>query len=163
MTTADRLLSAAAVTIDRVDPLDEEAIASLQRYFDELDERFDTGFDAGDSITADADSYRPPNGAFVLGRHGDEAMACGAVHRFAPDVAEIKRMWVSSDWRRVGLGRRVLEHLEHEGRSLGCTTVRLDTNSVLTEAIAMYRSAGYQPIERYNDNPFARCWFEKRL
>jgi len=57
----------------------------------------------------------------------------------------------------------VLEHLEHEGRSLGCTMVRLDTNSVLTEAIAIYRSAGYLPIERYNDNPFARCWFEKQL
>lgn len=163
LTTADRLLSAATATIDRVDPLDEGAVASLQQYFDELDERFDTGFDAGDSITADADSYRPPNGAFVLGRHGDETVACGAVHRFAPDVAEIKRMWVSSDWRGVGLGRRMLEHLEQEGRSLGCTTVRLDTNSVLTEAIAMYQSAGYQPIERYNDNPFARCWFEKRL
>lgn len=163
LATADRLLSAAAVTIDRVDPLDEAAVTSLHRYFDELDQRFETGFDAGDTVTADAESYRWPNGAFALGRHHDQTVACGAVHRLGPEVAEIKRMWVSPDWRGIGLGRRVLEHLEDEARSLGCSTVRLDTNSVLTEAIAMYRSAGYQAIDRYNDNPFARCWFEKQF
>jgi len=41
--------------------------------------------------------------------------------------------------------------------------VRLDTNATLDEAIAMYLAAGYLPIERYNDNPFAQRWFEKRL
>lgn len=163
LATADRLLAATAVTIDVTDPLDVAAVESLRRYFAELDERFETGFQADDSITADADCYRPPRGAFLLGRNGTETVACGAVHRLMPDIAEIKRMWVSPAWRGVGLGRRMLDHLEREGRSLGCTLVRLDTNNVLTEAIAMYRSAGYEPIERYNDNPFARCWFEKRL
>lgn len=163
LTTADRLLSAAEVTFEGIDPLDPAAITSLGRYFDELDHRFETGFDAGDSVFADAESYRSPNGAFVVGRHHDEPVACGAVHRLAPRIAEIKRMWVSPDWRGAGLGRRMLEHLENEGSSLGCSTIRLDTNSVLTEAIAMYRSAGYEAIERYNDNPFARCWFEKQI
>jgi hypothetical protein len=27
----------------------------------------------------------------------------------------------------------------------------------------MYERAGYRAIERYNDNPWARCWFEKTL
>jgi hypothetical protein len=34
---------------------------------------------------------------------------------------------------------------------------------VLVEAIAMYRRAGYREIPRYNDNPYARLWFEKAL
>ena len=46
---------------------------------------------------------------------------------------------------------------------LGHTTVRLDTNGTLTEAIAMYERAGYRHIERYNDNPYAQAWFEKEL
>ena len=163
LTTADRILTAATMSIDPVDPLDAAAIASLGRYFDELDQRFESGFDAGDSIIADADSYRGRNGTFLLGHHGGEAMACGAVYRLAPSVAEIKRMWVSPSWRGLGLGRRMLEHLEEAGRSLGCEIVRLDTNSVLTEAIGLYQSAGYEPIARYNDNPFAKCWFEKPL
>jgi len=45
----------------------------------------------------------------------------------------------------------------------GRRTIRLDTNPVLLEAIAMYRKAGYADIERYNDNPYAGLWFEKRL
>ena len=33
----------------------------------------------------------------------------------------------------------------------------------LAEAIAMYGRLGYVAIERYNDNPYAQHWFEKRL
>ena len=46
---------------------------------------------------------------------------------------------------------------------LGQDVVRLDTNRALTNAIEMYRAAGYTDIERYNDNPYADFWFEKRL
>ena len=46
---------------------------------------------------------------------------------------------------------------------LGNWSVVLDTNSVLLEAIAMYGRSGYQAIERYNDNPYARHWFRKQL
>ncbi len=169
--TAERLLSAAAITIESVDPLDDAAVEALGRYFDELDHRFQSGFDAGDSITADADHYRSPNGAFLLAvlpradeRHnGPETAACGAIHRLVEDTAEIKRMWVNPQWRGVGLGRRMLAELEDVGRTLGCDRVRLDTNSALTEAIQMYQTAGYTPIDRYNDNPFAKCWFEKQV
>ena len=47
--------------------------------------------------------------------------------------------------------------------SAGYAVVRLDTNDTLVEAIAMYERAGYRPIERYNDNEWARCWFERTL
>ncbi len=168
--TADRLLTAAAVVVSPVDPADVEAVAALGRYFDELNHRFDGGFDPGDAIIADADSFRQPNGAFLLARDStsrpdgvSDPVGCGAVHRLDHDVAEIKRMWINPVWRGLGLGRRLLAQLEQTARNLGCSTVRLDTNSVLTEAIAMYRSNGYEPIDRYNDNPFARCWFEKPL
>lgn len=42
--------------------------------------------------------------------------------------------------------------------------MRLDANSVLTEAITTYESAGYLSIERHNNNnPPAKRWFEKGL
>ena len=41
--------------------------------------------------------------------------------------------------------------------------VRLDTNRSLTEAQALYRSAGYVEVPRFNDEPYAHHWFEKRL
>ena len=45
----------------------------------------------------------------------------------------------------------------------GARAVRLDTNRSLTEAAALYRSAGYREIAAYNDNPYAHQWFEKNL
>ena len=41
--------------------------------------------------------------------------------------------------------------------------LRLETNRALTEAIALYRSAGYGEVDPFNDEPFAHYWFEKRL
>jgi ribosomal protein S18 acetylase RimI-like enzyme len=61
------------------------------------------------------------------------------------------------------VGKRLLARLEEEARSAGRSRIVLDTNSVLTEAISMYRAAGYHNIASYNDNPYAELWFEKRL
>ena len=41
--------------------------------------------------------------------------------------------------------------------------MRLDTNHVLTEAIALYRRAGYVEVPPFNDEHHADHWFEKRL
>jgi ribosomal protein S18 acetylase RimI-like enzyme len=72
-------------------------------------------------------------------------------------------MWVAPSARGIGLGRRLLEALENEARALGATTLRLDTNKALKEAIALYRSAGYRQVAPFNAEPYATHWFEKRL
>ena len=41
--------------------------------------------------------------------------------------------------------------------------VQLETNQVLGEAIALYRSAGYREVPAFNDEPYAHHWFEKAL
>ena len=64
-------------------------------------------------------------------------------------------------WRRPG--RRLLAELEATAQRLGHVRVVLDTNEVLTEAVAMYERNGYRAIGRYNDNPYAHHWFEKTL
>jgi GNAT superfamily N-acetyltransferase len=92
-----------------------------------------------------------------------DPVACGGLQAIAAGVGELKRMWVHDDWRGVGLGTRLLRHLEDQARELGHGIVRLDTNAALTEAITMYRRAGYRTIPRYNDNPWATHFFEKPL
>ena len=161
LATADRLLRAAAVTFEVVDPASAEAIGAMTAYFDELDDRFVDGFDPGDTLTTDAPSMRAPSGSFVVARADAEIVACGGVIRHDAATGEIKRMWVDADWRGVGLGRRTLAALEDEVARLGYEAIVLDTNAVLTEAIAMYLRAGYTATERYNDNPYAQRWFVK--
>ena len=50
-----------------------------------------------------------------------------------------------------------------QAASHGVNLVRLDTNKVLTEAIAMYRAAGYREVDAFNDETYAHHWFEKTL
>ena len=129
----------------------------------ELDARFPGGFDPGDAATSDVAGMTPPRGSFLVARSDSAVVACGGVQPHADHVGEIKRMWVDPTWRGLGLGRRMLAALEEEVRRLGYATVYLDTNATLTEAVAMYDRAGYHPIERYNDNPYAQRWFAKAL
>jgi ribosomal protein S18 acetylase RimI-like enzyme len=72
-------------------------------------------------------------------------------------------MWVDPSARGLGLGRRLLEELEKEAGLRGAAKVRLETNRTLTEAISLYRSAGFEEVEPFNDEPYAHHWFEKRI
>ena len=150
-------------TLHVVDPRSDDAIWSMRQYFAELDRRFPDGFDPGDALVSDAPGLEAPGGSFVVARRDGEVVACGGVQTIGEGIGEIKRMWVSDTVRGQGLGRRMLSELEARSRALGHHTVRLDTNSNLPEAVAMYRSSGYVEIERYNDNPYPDHWFEKPL
>ena len=163
LAAAERLVRVATVTIDHLDPADPDAVGALAAYFGELDERFDGGFDPGDAVTADAPAYRPPGGRFLVARNDEEVVGCGALLRVDERTAEIKRMWVASGWRGTGIGGRLLAALEHEAADAGYTRVVLDTNAVLSEAIALYERSGYRATGRYNDNPYAQRWFTKPL
>ena len=72
-------------------------------------------------------------------------------------------MWVAESVRGVGLGRQLLAELERLAAAAGVRVVRLETNKALTEAINLYRSAGYVEVPAFNDEPYAHHWFEKRL
>jgi GNAT superfamily N-acetyltransferase len=154
---------AAAVLFDIVDPTADDARHALGEYFAELDRRFRRGFDTIAGGGDDVDGLRAPDGAFVVLHHDREVVGCGGVQHVDEVTAEIKRMWIHPDWRGLGLGRRLLAHLESVARDLGRRRVVLDPNEVLREAIAMYERAGYHAIDRYNDNPYAHHWFAKDL
>ncbi|MFO7299729.1 MAG: GNAT family N-acetyltransferase [Actinomycetes bacterium] len=151
------------VEITVVDPEGEEARFCLSSYYAELAERFEEGFDPGESSAPDAAVFREPSGAFLVARGDGQPVGCGAIKYEADGTATIKRMWVSPRARGLGLGRRLLSELEGLARGRGIGVVRLDTNRALTEAIALYRSAGYVGIDRFNDERYAHHWFEKRL
>jgi DNA-binding MarR family transcriptional regulator/GNAT superfamily N-acetyltransferase len=162
METVERLLQAAAVRIEPADPRSPPARYCLSRYFDELAQRFDAGFDPGRSISAEADELTPPRGYFLLATLHGEPVGCGALKCLARH-GEIKRMWVASSGRGLGIGRRILERLEGLARRRRLPLLRLETNRSLSEAQALYRSSGYREVERFNDEPYAHHWFEKAL
>lgn len=160
MAEVERLMRAAAVTIEVADPAGTEARACLASYFEELAQRFERGFDAG--AAPPPQDYAPPAGAFVLARLDGQAIGCGAMRRRELRVGEIKHMWVAPSARGLGVAQRLLQALEAHAAACGIDVLRLDTNRTLGEARALYLRNGYREIERYNDNPYADHWFEKR-
>jgi DNA-binding MarR family transcriptional regulator/RimJ/RimL family protein N-acetyltransferase len=159
----ERLLDAGLVTIDVVDPGLPAAQHCLGAYYDELDRRFPSGFDAGRSRQTGVDDMRPPAGAFFLASLRGDPVGCGVLRFHPGEPTEIKRVWVAPSARGTGLGRRLMARLEQHARDQGSTVVRLDTNASLTEAIALYRSTGYREVPAFNDETYADHWFEKRL
>jgi DNA-binding MarR family transcriptional regulator/GNAT superfamily N-acetyltransferase len=164
MRTVERLIATSLVDVRQVDPESTDAQRCLRAYMAELIRRApDRGFDPSEGATAEPHEVRPPNGAFVVAYLRGEAIGCGAVKHHPGDVTDIKRMWVAESARGLGLGRRLLEHLEVIARERGSATARLETGDVLPEAIALYRSAGYVEVPPFNDEPYADRWFSKEL
>lgn len=146
--------TAAEVDVEEVDPLGDVARACLQRYFTELDDRFATGFDPDAALPTDAH-------VFLVATLAGEPVGCGALKAGGPGITEIKRMWVSAGARGRGVGRRLLAELEARAVADGASTLRLDTNGALVEAIGLYRSAGWVEVEPFNDEPHATLWMAK--
>jgi DNA-binding MarR family transcriptional regulator/GNAT superfamily N-acetyltransferase len=163
MRTVERLLTTPTVEIRTVDPTDADATRCLRAYFAELDRRSQSGFDPSAGISAEPHELVPPAGAFLVAYLRGEAVGCGAVKHHVGGPSEIKRMWVAESARGLGIGHRLLTRLEACALRSGASIVRLETNRTLVEAIAMYRSAGYSEVPRFNDEPFAHHWFEKHL
>ncbi|MGN9906856.1 GNAT family N-acetyltransferase [Phytohabitans sp. LJ34] len=155
MGEVERLLVASMVRVAPTDPDQPEARACLDAYAAELAARFDTGFDPARS--------NPTDGMLLLvATLHAEAVGCGAL-RVRDSYAEVKRMWVAPSVRGLGLGRRLLTELEAAAAGRGVRLLRLETNDSLTEAVALYRSAGYREVAPFNDEPYAHHWFEKEI
>jgi DNA-binding MarR family transcriptional regulator/GNAT superfamily N-acetyltransferase len=163
MEEVERLLAASAIAIDVEDPTTDDARWCIQQYCAELAGRFESGFDPELSIPADADELTPPAGLLLVARRGERPLGCGALKFHAGEPTELKRMWVAPEARGVGLGRRLLRELELRAAEAGATVLHLETNGALSEAIGLYREAGYREVEAFNDEPYAHHWFEKRL
>jgi DNA-binding MarR family transcriptional regulator/predicted GNAT family acetyltransferase len=163
MAEVERLLTAGLVDVRVEPPTSADARACLAAYVAELDERFPGGFDTGTAVPFPVADMTEPAGLLLVGRLRGEPIACVALRFHGDEPAEVKRLWVSSTVRGLGVGRRMLAEVEAHARAHGVSTLRLDTNAALTEAIALYRSSGWVETPRYNDEVYAHHWFEKDL
>src|SRR5947209_11465372 len=163
MREVERLLVAASLKITPVDPEHPDAQYCLAEYVAELNRRSTRGFDPSVGATALPHEVRPPAGHFCVAYLHGEPIGCGAVKHPSDAPAEIKRMWIAPRARGLGLGRRLLEKLEACARTGGAQVAHIETSAVLTEALALYRSAGWAEVPAFNDEPFADHWLEKAL
>ena len=98
--------------------------------------------------------YAPPRGRLLIA----EGAGCIALRPIDDDICEMKRLYVRPEHRGSGLGRRLVQAIIDEARSIGYRRMRLDTMPVMDKAQALYASFGFREIEayRYNPEPGAR-------
>lgn len=162
MAEVERLLRAASVEVRAEAPDSAAARWCLQEYFQELAGRFDAGFDPAEGGFCD-EEMTPPAGYFVVAWLDGNPAGCGGLRLGKEGAGEVKRIWTAPSARGLGIARRILGSLETRAREAGLTQLQLDTNRALHEAQAFYRQEGYREVARFNDNPYAHHWFEKRL
>jgi GNAT superfamily N-acetyltransferase len=152
------------VTVElRHEPPDAPAARSLfAAYIALVSERI-PGFEPTEDIFATVDAFRGPGSAWVVLYEDGAAVGCGGLRTVAPGVGEIKRMFVRAESRGRGHGRRLLRELETIARAGGVRRIRLLTTEVLAEARELYRSAGYEVAERYEDGGRCDLWLERNI
>jgi ribosomal protein S18 acetylase RimI-like enzyme len=119
-------------------------------------------FDA--EMAAMPGKYAPPKGELLLARAPSGA-SIGCVGLRPLDVlgcCEMKRLYVSSEGRGTGLGRRLVEAVIGEAERIGYSEMRLDTLPSMVDAIALYRKLGFKPMEPYYETPVAGTIFLRR-
>ncbi|HEX4504474.1 MAG TPA: GNAT family N-acetyltransferase [Alphaproteobacteria bacterium] len=75
----------------------------------------------------------------------------------------IRHLWVDADWRRHGLGRRLLAEAEAQAKMRGCAGLYVDTFN--EAAVVFYERAGFERFGRIEGFPpgHARTFLVKRL
>lgn len=137
-------------------PQDVEAVAALFRDYAAsigVDLAYQ-GFEA--ELAGLPGQYAPLGGTLLIARSGDgQPLGCVAVRRLHDGVAEMKRLYVSPAARGLGLGRALLQAATDAATAMGYRELRLDTLPTMGEAIALYRTAGFQSVAPYYDGAVA--------
>jgi len=124
----------------------------------EVQQEYVRRYGGEDESPVDPDEFAPPNGQFFVAYLDGRPVATGGWRRhdadhegleWATNAAEIKRMYVTPVVQRRGLARRMLAHLEATARAEGVEWLVLETGQKQPEAIALYRSSGYEDIPAF--------------
>lgn len=113
--------------------------------------------------------YIEEGGGCLLARANEMPLGFVAWHdapeTVARDAWELKRLWVRSEARGLGMGRALTQAVVDRARAAGRTAVYLDTvPEAMKAAHRLYLEMGFVPCAPYNDNPVeGLAYLVKRL
>jgi ribosomal protein S18 acetylase RimI-like enzyme len=107
--------------------------------------------------------YNKPTGALILAYQNETAIGCVGVRYLDREVAELKRMFVLPEFRKLKIGHRLLEEALKSAKELGYNKIRLDTLQDMVAARALYQKNGFYEITSYRHNPIAGAIYMEKV
>lgn len=133
------------ITVRRTTP-DDPAFRSLVA---ELDADLANRYGAKQS-EYDVHNTALDGASVVIAMNQDQPVGCGCFKAFErTDTVELKRMYVQTSSRRLGIARQLVAALEQWAREKRYTKTNLQTAVKQPEAIALYLKCGYRQIDNY--------------
>jgi len=90
---------------------------------------------------------------FLLAEIDGQLVGVASLHVLWSDLAEIRALAVSSDFKRKGIGTKIVKELEEEARELGCTKL-----FALTYQPEFFKHCGYEQVSK--DEMPQKVWTE---
>jgi carbonic anhydrase len=106
-----------------------------------------------EELTKLRQTYGSPEGCLILARDKARVVGCVGVRRVSESTCEMKRLFVRSDFRGTGLGKRLASEAINASVRLGYGRMVLDTLENMTAARNLYTSLGFEETEAYYRNP----------
>ena len=104
--------------------------------------------------------YATPDGRLFLALVNGKTAGCIALRNLEQGICEMKRLYVRSEFRGLGLGKILIEKLIDEARVHGYEKMRLDTlPDQMAKAVKLYKSHGFVEISPYYENPYKETLF----
>ena len=100
----------------------------------------------------DHDFYNQFNGIDVI-KHvivvykNNQAVGCGAIKHFDSNLVEIKRMFVDTSQRGLGIAPKILSELETWAKELNYKKCVLETGERQIEAVKLYIKSNYKRMQ----------------
>ena len=114
-----------------------------------------------DDAPVDPAEFSPPLGLFLVAVLDGLPVGCGGWRDLGDGRVEVKRMFTAPAARGRGVARALLAELERTAAAAGHDRVVLETGLAQPEAMTLYASAGYDPLDgfgHYAGQPLSRSF-----
>ena len=96
----------------------------------------------------------------IVAYDGDISVGCAGLKKYDEENAEVKRVFIKSEYRGRGISKILMSMLEERARKKGYKYLILESGEQLVAAMVLYRKLDYKIIPnygQYKDMPESIC------
>ena len=117
-----------------------------------------------EELSNPAIKYTTPQGELLVALDDHEkVVGMVAYHKHTNERCEMKRLYVSLEYRGMKLGETLVDKIMRHAKNAGYKEMVSDTIMPLQPAIHLYKKMGFEECEPYYDNPMDDVIYMKYL